>query len=203
MWGSTISHAVYPRSTHLLFEKFYLFILDIFKQQVLSVRALRYFPLIFSLFMFIFFLNFTSLLSYNISLTGHILITAVLSFSIFFSLVIIGFLNFGSNFFNFFIPKNVPKRLLVFLVVIEVMSFAIRPFSLAIRLFANMLAGHTLMGIFAQFFVFISNNFALIWVLPTIIVLLVIGLEIAVALIQTYIFVSLVCIYVNDVYTLH
>ena len=184
-------------------ENSYTLLLSIFKQQVISVRALRFFPFIFILFFFIFLLNFSSLFVFGVSLTGHILITAYISFSIFISLFIIGLLNFGLKFFNFFVPSGVPKILLDFIIMIEVFSFAIRPFSLAIRLFANMLAGHTLMGIFSQFTSFIIKNYFLFFFIPLVLVILVFALEIAVSIIQAYIFVSLVCIYLNDVCNLH
>jgi F-type H+-transporting ATPase subunit a len=125
------------------------------------------------------------------------------SFSLFISLFIIALLNYGKKFFDFFVPSGVPKILLGFIVVIEIFSFAIRPFSLSIRLFANMLAGHTLLGIFAQFAAFVSTHFLLLFFIPIILVFLVFLLEIAVSIIQAYIFVSLVCIYLNDVISLH
>lgn len=184
-------------------EYSYNLLLSVFKQQVISIRALRFFPFIFVLFFFVFILNFSSLFVFGVSLTGHILITAYISFSIFISLFIIGLLNFGLKFFNFFIPSGVPQILLDFIILIEIFSFAIRPFSLAIRLFANMLAGHTLMGIFSKFTSYIIKNYLLFFFVPLILVFLVFSLEIAVSIIQAYIFVSLVCIYLNDVCNLH
>jgi F-type H+-transporting ATPase subunit a len=179
------------------------FLLSIFKQQVISVRAQKFFPLIFVLFFYIFLLNFSSLFVFGVSLTGHILITGYLSFSIFLSLFIIGLLNFGQSFFKFFVPSGVPQVLLDFIILIEVFSFAIRPFSLSIRLFANMLAGHTLMGIFSKSCAFIMQHYFFFFLIPLVLVVLVFTLEIAVSIIQAYIFVSLVCIYLNDVYNLH
>lgn len=193
---------IYSKS-QLFFESIYYFLLSIFKQQISSVRALRYFPLIFTLFVYIFLLNFSSLFVYGVSLTGHILVTAYLAFSIFVSLFIMGLLNHGFHFFSFFVPKGVPKILLDFIILIEVFSFLIRPFSLSIRLFANMLAGHTLMGIFAQFCAFIIKNYTLLFFIPFVLVILVFLLEIAVSAIQAYIFTSLVCIYINDIINLH
>jgi len=121
--------------------------------------------LVHFLFIYIFILNFSSLFIYGVSLTGHILITAYLAFSIFIGLFLIGLLNHGRLFFNLFKPKGVPKVLLDFIILIEIFSFCIRPFSLSIRLFANMLAGHTLMGIFSQFCSFIIHNFIFIFFL--------------------------------------
>lgn len=192
-----------PNKMQLSLEGFFFLLLDTFKQQVKSPRAFRYLPLIFTLFLYIFLLNFTSLYMFGVSLTGHIIITGFCSFSLFLSLIFIGFLNYGKNFLNFFVPQGVPRVLLDFIIIIEVFSFAIRPFSLAIRLFANMLAGHTLLGIFSKFAVFILKNFLFLLLLPLIMIFLIFFLEIAVSLIQAYIFVSLICIYLNDVTNLH
>jgi F-type H+-transporting ATPase subunit a len=192
-----------PNRPQILGENLFLIVLSLFKQQISSVRILRFFPFVFTLFAYIFILNFTSLFVFGVSVTGHIMVTCFFSFSIFIGLIIIGFLNHGFGFFKLFVPQNVPNALLDFLIVIEVFSFLIRPFSLAIRLFANMLAGHTLLGIFAQFGVFVSKKYFFFFFIPLALLLAVFFLEIAVSLIQAYIFVSLVCIYLNDVVILH
>lgn len=189
--------------TQLAFNTFFHFLLETFKQQINSTRSLRFIPLAFTIFIYIFLLNFTSLYIYGVSLTGHILVTGFCSFAFFISLIFIGLLNHGIFFFNLFVPKGVPNILLDFIIIIEVFSFTIRPFSLAIRLFANMLAGHTLLGIFSKFATFILKNFFLLLLLPLVMVFLIFFLEIAVSLIQAYIFVSLICIYLNDVINLH
>jgi len=194
---------VVPNASQTLGENIYLAVFSVFKQQISSVRILRFFPLIFTLFMYIFLLNFSSLFIFGVSISGHITVTCFFSFTFFIALIIIGFLNHGLGFFKLFVPQNVPKVLLDFLIVIEVFSFFIRPFSLAIRLFANMLAGHTLLGIFAQFGVYVFKNHAVFFFVPLLLLLAVFFLEIAVSLIQAYIFASLVCIYLNDVVILH
>lgn len=194
---------IIPTRSQYFAESFFILLMNIFKQQISSIRADRFFPIVFSLFLYIFVLNFSSLFVYGVSLTGHIMVTAFFSFSIFISLIIVGFLSYGSSFFRLFVPKGVPNILLDFIIIIEIFSFAIRPFSLAIRLFANMLAGHTLMGIFSKFLVYIINNYFILFFVPLLFVFLVLLLEIAVSLIQAYIFVSLVCIYLNDVLNLH
>lgn len=192
-----------PSTAQTFAENIYLGVFGVFKQQISSARVLRFFPLVFTLFMYIFLLNFSSLFVFGVSLTGHIMVTAFLSFTFFLAIIIIGFLNHGKNFFKLFVPQNVPKVLLDFLILIEVFSFLIRPFSLAIRLFANMLAGHTLLGIFAQFGGFIIKNYIIFFAIPVFLLLAVFFLEIAVSVIQAYIFVSLICIYLNDVIILH
>ena len=193
-------------SRHMVFNKFQIalvnlfdFLLNLQKQQNKSFRSLAYFPLIFSIFLFIFFLNFSSLSSYNVSVTGHLVITLNYAISIFFGLIIIAFLTHQLNFFLFFLPKDVPKLLIPFLVIIELLSFLIRPFSLAIRLFANMLAGHTLMGIFGNFSNYITKKYLFLFIIPFFICFAIVVLEFAVALIQTYVFTILITIYLNDI----
>lgn len=194
---------IFPSYAQIFNENLFFVVLSVFKQQLCSVRALRFFPLIFTLFIYIFLLNFTSLFVFGVSLTGHIMVTLFFSFSFFVAIIIIGFLNHGFDFFKLFVPQNVPNLLLDFLIIIEVFSFIIRPFSLSIRLFANMLAGHTLLGIFSQFGFFIVKNYFILFFLPLFLLFAVFFLEIAVSLIQAYIFVSLVSIYLNDVLMLH
>lgn len=194
---------VLPKSSQVLAENIFNLVLSVFKQQLGSVRVLRFFPLIFTIFVYIFFLNFTSLFIYGVSLTGHIVVTAFFSFIAFGGVILIGLLNYDLVFFRLFVPKNVPNILLDFLILIEVFSFLIRPFSLSIRLFANMLAGHTLLGIFGQFGAYVIKNYFLFFFVPILLLFAVFFLEIAVSLIQAYIFVSLLCIYLNDVLELH
>lgn len=196
-------YKVFGPISQLLLEKIFIIFMNLYKQQISSARFLRFFPLIFTLFIYIFILNFTSLFAYGVSITGYITVTSFLSFSFFFAVVVIGLINHGTDFFNLFIPQNVPKALVDFLVVIEILSFLIRPFSLAIRLFANMLAGHTLLGIFSQFGAYVMKKFFIFVLLPFCLILLVFFLEIAVSLIQAYIFVSLILIYFNDIIILH
>ena len=182
------------------FIGYYNYLLSLIKSQVISLRVLKYFPMFMFLFSFIFFLNFFGLVPNNISLTGHIIVTMYYSFSIFIGIIIIGFLNFRISFFNKFCFPGVPKFVYFFLIVIDILSFIIRPFSLSIRLFANMLAGHTLLSIFSSFGYFIFHNFLLIFFFPIVLCLFIILLEIGVCLIQAYVFVILVSIYLGDVY---
>ena len=196
-------YKVIPTKFQYIFENLVFFILNIFKQQVLSVRALKFFPFYLTIVLIIFFLNFTSLSSYNVFLTGHIMITLALSFIVFFGLIIIGFLNYDIYFLTLFYPKDVPIFLLAFLILIELLSFCIRPFSLSIRLFANMLAGHTLLGIFASFANYVIKKFTIFLIVPLIFCFLILILEFGVAIIQAYVFFILISIYLNDISELH
>ena len=194
-----VNYSFIPKKSQYVLENFTSALLVLFKQQLPSLRLLKFFPFYFTIALTIFFLNFTSLVAYNISLTGHIMITLSYSFIIFLGLIIIGFLNYRLYFLTLFYPKGVPVFLLVFLIIIELLSFLIRPFSLAIRLFANMLAGHTLLGIFSAFANFILNKVSLILFLPLIFCFLILLLEFGVAIIQVYVFFILICIYLNDI----
>jgi ATP synthase subunit 6 len=127
------------------------------------------------------------------------MITLSLSGSIFIGLIIIGLLNNRSKFFLLFYPSNVPIFLLFFLIIIEVLSFLIRPFSLAIRLFANMLAGHTPMNIFGTFAYFVSNNYIYFFLLSFVFCILITFLEVGVSIIQSYVFIVLLSIYISDI----
>lgn len=196
-------YSVIPNRFQISFEYIINFILDILKQQVTSIRVLKFFPFYLTIVLMIFFLNFSSLSSYNVSLTGHIMITLGFSFIIFFGLIVIGVLNYELYFLTLFYPKDVPKFLLPFLILIEILSFFIRPFSLSIRLFANMLAGHTLLGIFATFANYVIKKFTLFLFIPLIFCFLIMLLEFGVAIIQAYVFYILISIYLNDISELH
>jgi len=127
------------------------------------------------------------------------MITLSLSGSIFIGLIIIGLLNNRIKFFLLFYPSNVPIFLLVFLILIEILSFLIRPFSLAIRLFANMLAGHTLLNIFGSFAYFISNTHIYLFLISLLLCILITFLEVGVSIIQSYVFIVLLAIYIADI----
>lgn len=126
------------------------------------------------------------------------MLTLTLSISFFMAIFFIGFLNNDVNFFDLFVPKGVPLPLVPFLSIIEILSFSIRPFSLAIRLFANMLAGHTLLTIFSSFGSFIVKNFKIIYFIPFILCFLITLLEFCVSIIQTYVFIILLVIYLSE-----
>ena len=196
-------YKVVPSRFQLIFENIFNLLLEIFRQQISSLRSLKIFPFYFSIIILIFLLNFTSFIAFNVSLTGHIIVTLSYSLIIFLGLIIIGFLNYRLFFLTLFFPKDVPKLLLGFLIVIELLSFLIRPFSLSIRLFANMLAGHTLLGIFAAFANFVSKNFSFFLIFPLIACFLILMLEFGVSIIQAYVFYILISIYLSDVSKLH
>lgn len=182
----------------------YDFFLRLFCQQIVDLTALRYFQLIFSVFIIILTSNLLGLVPFGFTLTSHIYITAFFSISLFIGITIVGFLNNQYKFINFFIPGGVTNKfLLYYLVCIEVFSYLIRPFSLGIRLFANMLAGHTLLFILSGFVIQVSKKKVVFLVfLPLLAIVFVVFLEIAIAFIQSYVFNILLIIYLNDIYSI-
>lgn len=181
-------------------ENIYIFVLQLFKQQVNNVVALRYFPFVLFIFTFILIANLIGLLPYGFTITGHIIFTFQIAFSLFFGITLINIINNKFEFLNLFVPSGVPKPLIPFLVIIEVVSYLIRPFSLSVRLFANMLAGHTLLNILSAFIFNVFKKYALISFLPLLFIVFIIVLEFCIAIVQAYIFSILTCIYLNDIY---
>lgn len=151
---------VVPSTLELILEDIYSFVVQLFKQHTNNNDSLYYFPALFTIFVFVLLSNFLGLFPFSFTPTSHLFTTFTLSFTLFFGIVVLCFYNNKLNFFKFFVPSGVSnKPLLVFLVLIEVVSYLIRPFSLAIRLFANMLAGHTLLYILSNFCVTILKNY--------------------------------------------
>lgn len=196
-------HTYLPSKWQLFLENVYLFVLQIFRQQISNTTALRYFPLVLFIFSFILISNLTGLLPYGFTITGHIIVTFQIAFSLFIGITIINVLNNQIAFLNLFVPSGVPKLLLPFLVIIEIVSYLIRPFSLSVRLFANMLAGHTLLNILSAFIFNVFKNYSLLSIIPLLFIVFIIVLEFCIAIVQAYIFSILVSIYLNDIYESH
>lgn len=189
-----------PSRWQFMMENIYAFVIQLLKQQVTNIMALKYFPLVFFVFIFILTCNLIGLLPYGFTITGHIIVTFQIAFSIFVGITIIGFFNNKIKFLNLFVPSGVPSVLMPFLVIIEFVSYLIRPFSLAVRLFANMLAGHTLLNILSAFTFNVFKNYVLLSFLPFLFIFFIVILEFSIAFVQAYIFSILLCIYLNDVY---
>jgi len=155
----------------------------------------KYFPFILTLFVFILFCNVLGLVPYSFTPTSHIIVTFSMAIVVFVGVTIIGFARHGLHFLEFFVPKGVPAWLLVILVPIEVISYFVRPFSLSIRLFANMLAGHTMLKVFGGFVVMLGILAG--WA-PLAFIVALTGLELIIAFLQAYVFTILTCLYLND-----
>lgn len=165
-----------------------------------------YFPFIFTLFVFIALMNMFGLVPYTFTPTSHIFVTLGLSFSIFFGCNIIGLTTYKLNFFSMFLPAGCPLWLAPFLVLVEFVSHFAKAISLGVRLAANITAGHLLFAILAGFTwnMFIAGGLVSVAsIFPFLVVLFISGLEIAVSLIQAYVFCLLTCIYINDSINLH
>ena len=163
-------------------------------------NAKAFFPFIFTLFMFVLFCNMVGMLPYSFTVTSHIIVTFALAASIFIGVTIIGFIKHGIKYLELFIPKGVPFYILPLIVVIEIISYLSRPVSLSVRLFANMMAGHTMLKVFGGFV--ISLGLLGGW-LPLGFSVALTGLEILIAFLQAYVFAILTCIYLNDALNLH
>ena len=158
-----------------------------------------YFPFIFTVFMFVLFGNLLGMVPYGFTFTSHIVVTFAMAAVIFIGVTVIGFLKHGLHFFTFFVPPGVHWVMWPLMIPIEVISYLSRPISLSVRLFANMLAGHTLMKVFAGFVI----SLGLFGVFPLAFVVALTGLEIVIALLQAYVFTILTCLYLNDALHLH
>ena len=159
-----------------------------------------YFPLIFSLFMFVLFSNLAGMLPYSFTVTSHIAVTFALAMFIFVGVTLIALIKHGKKFFGFFLPHGTPWWMAPLMIFIEIFAYLARPVSLSIRLAANMMAGHTMMKVIAGFV--ISLGFALGWA-PLALLVVLTGFEIFVAILQAYIFTVLTCVYLNDALHLH
>jgi F-type H+-transporting ATPase subunit a len=158
-----------------------------------------YFPFVFTLFMFVLFANFLGLIPYSFTVTSHIIVTFALAAAVFIGVTIIGVVKHGVHFLRLFVPEGVPFILLLLLVPIELLSYFIRPFTLAIRLFANMLAGHTMLAIFGGF----AASVGFLAIFPVALDVAILALEVLVAALQAYVFAILTCLYLRDALHLH
>jgi F-type H+-transporting ATPase subunit a len=192
-------NAMLPSKIQLLAELSYTFVSKMISDTAGS-KAKPYFAFIFSLFMFVLFCNMFGMIPYTFTVTSHIIVTFVLASFIFIGVTIIGFIKHGFGYLKLFVPSGVPVVLLPLIVVIEIISYLSRPISLSVRLFANMMAGHTMMKVFGGFV--ISLGIVGGW-LPLSFSVALTGLEILVAFLQAYVFAILTCIYLNDALNLH
>ena len=188
-----------PDKLQLISEMIYNFIAKMISDTA-GTKAKPYFPFIFSLFMFVLFCNMLGMLPYSFTVTSHIIVTLIMAIFIFIAVTVIGFLKHGFGYLRLFVPSGVPMVLLPLITVIEIISYLSRPVSLSVRLFANMMAGHTMLKVFGGFV--ISLGMLGGW-LPLGFSVALTGLEILVAFLQAYVFAILTCIYLNDALNLH
>jgi len=195
----TRRRTIIPTKIQLLTELSYTLVSKMISDTAGS-KAKPYFPFVFSLFMFVLFCNMLGMLPYSFTVTSHIIVTFALAAVIFVGVTIIGFVNHGVGYLKLFIPSGVPVFLLPLIVIIEIISYLSRPVSLSVRLFANMMAGHTMLKVFGGFV--ISLGIIGGW-LPLSFTVALTGLEILIAFLQAYVFAILTCIYLNDALNLN
>jgi ATP synthase subunit 6 len=208
---SSLSHLVlnHPRIIPTRWQSFleylYQFIKDLVKEQI-GEKGTPYFPLIFTLFSFIVLCNLIGMIPYSLTVTTQILITFTLSLTIFLGVTLLGFSHHGISFLRILLPAGASLILAPLLIVIELISYFARAISLAVRLAANMMAGHTLLKIISTFawkMILAGGMITLAGLVPLALLFVLTGLELAIAILQAYVFTVLTCSYINDSINLH
>ncbi|MDE1152637.1 MAG: F0F1 ATP synthase subunit A [Micavibrio sp.] len=196
--------AMVPGRWQNVAEMFYEFINGMVTEN-LGAEGRKFFPFVFSIFMIVLMGNLLGMVPYSFTYTSHIIVTGVLACMVCLLALAVGIMKHGLHFFTLFLPKGLPWPLIPLIVAIEIISYLSHPVSLSVRLFANMVAGHTMLKVFAGFSVtLITLTFgAVLGVLPLVVNVALIGLEIMIAFIQAYVFAILTCIYLKDAIELH
>ena len=189
----TLLETIYETASQLLFDN-------------INIKGEKYFPFISVLFLFILLVNLIGLIPYSFTITSHLIVTFAMSFSIFIGVNIIGFKIHKSDMLSLFIPANTSFGLALLLVPIEFVSYIFKPISLGVRLFANLMAGHTLLKVIVGFswsMLLLEDLLSFFHIVPLLVLVILMGLELGVAMIQAYVFTILTCIYLNDSINLH
>lgn len=199
IWA-TSRRGMVPSRAQSFAEVTYEFVAGMLRDSAGS-QGMKFFPLVFSLFLFILVANMFGMFPYFFTVTSHIIITVALALLVFFTVLVVGFWKNGFGFLKLFVPSGVPLVILPLVTAIEIISFLARPISHSVRLFANMLAGHITLKVFAGFIVSLSSFGALgIFgsILPLLMTIGLTALEFLVAFLQAYVFTMLTCMYLND-----
>lgn len=197
---ATGKKSMVPNRMQAMSEMAYAFIANMVRENI-GTHGRQYFPLIFTIFMVVFLGNALGMVPYSFTYTSHIAVTGALALMVFLMVVVIGIVKHGMHFFSLFLPPGVPLWLMPLVIPIEILSFAIRPVTLSVRLFANMIAGHILLKVIAGFSVsMISMGLAgyALGLLPMLFNVILIGFEFLIAFLQAYVFAILSCIYLKD-----
>jgi F-type H+-transporting ATPase subunit a len=196
----TRNRSLVPGRLQALAEMGYEFVANTVRDSA-GHDGMKFVPLVFSLFMFVLVCNLLGMIPGAFTVTSHLVVTAALAAIVILTVIIYGIAKHGAHFFGLFVPKGVHPLMLIILVPIEVISFVSRPISLSVRLFANMLAGHITLKVFAGFIVSMSSLGALGVagsILPLFMTVAITGLEFLVSFLQAYVFAVLACMYLND-----
>lgn len=202
---SFFNNTLIPNNWQLVKESFYNITSNIV-QDNLGSKGEFYFPFIFTLHLILLYCNLIGMVPYSFTVTSHIIFTFGLALSIFIGINIIGIQTHGFKFFALFLPRGVPLPIVPLIITIEFLSYTIKVFTLSIRLFANMTSGHTLLKIIAGFawtMLSAGGILAILHLIPLGLLIVLIGLELAIAVLQAYVFTLLTCIYLNDVLEMH
>ena len=198
--------ALVPGRWQMLTEKMYAMIADMLHGTA-GADSKPFFPFIFTIFIFILFCNMFGMLPHSLAVTSHILVNVAIALVLFTIIIVTGFVRHGTHFLHLFVPKGVPGYMLPFLIPIEALSFMVRPFSLSVRLFANMLAGHILLGVFAGMSISLMAATAMymkpLAILPLGFNIAITGFEFFVAFLQAYIYTVLAAVYLRDAIEMH
>ena len=198
--GATAGRRLVPTRMQSMAELSYELVADTIRSTA-GEEGMRFFPFVFSLFMFILFSNEIGIVPYTFTVTSHIIITAALALLVFFTVIIYGIWHNGLHFFKVFVPSGIPVLMVPVIVIIEVLSFLSRPISHSVRLFANMLAGHITLKLVASFVVMLGSVGFLGFIgaiAPLALTVALTALELLVAVLQAYVFTILTCIYLSD-----
>jgi F-type H+-transporting ATPase subunit a len=195
----TRNRSLVPGRLQSLAEMGYEFVANTVRDSA-GLDGMKFLPLVFSLFMFVLVCNLIGMIPGSFTVTSHLVVTAALAALVILTVIIYGIAKHGSHFFGLFVPKGVHPAMLLILVPIEVISFVSRPISLSVRLFANMLAGHIALKIFAGFVatLLFAGGWAILSPLPLALTVALTALEFLVAVLQAYVFAVLTCIYLHD-----
>jgi F-type H+-transporting ATPase subunit a len=187
--------ALVPGRWQSMVEVTYEFVASMLSENV-GHGSRKFFPFVFSLFVFIIIANLLGMIPFAFTVTSHIIVTFTLALIVILLVTILGFMRNGMGFLRLFVPKDVPIYIAPFLVIIEILSYLTRPISLSVRLFANMMAGHTMLKLFGGFVV----SLGLLGVAPWLFIVALSTLEVGIAMLQAYVFTILTCIYLNDAF---
>lgn len=194
----TRHHAMVPGRLQSVVELVYEFVANLIRENS-GKEGMRFFPLIFTLFMFILMGNLLGMIPGSFTWTSHIIVTFFMAICVWLGVTAYGFYLHGVRFLGFFVPHGAPVYMIPLLVPIEILSYCVRPISLSVRLFVNMMAGHAMMKVFAGFIIAMG----VFGIAPLAVSVALTGFEIAVALLQAYIFTVLTCIYLHDAIHMH
>ena len=197
--GGVRKRALVPGRWQSMSEATYEFVANMLKDNV-GNEGKKYFPFIFTLFLFVLTCNLLGMIPYSFTVTSHIAVTFSLAIVIFIGVTIIGFMRHGTHYFKIFLPDGVPWWMAPLMVFIELMAYLARPITLSVRLAANMMAGHTMLKVIAGF---VAGLGLMLGWLPIALLVVLVGFEIFVAVLQAYIFTVLTCVYLNDAVHMH